>query len=700
MRGESTARQATNPHTMGIVTSGKKGGGRRGRGSDPAGIAERVEEILVRHGVEKTIGAEPTCVPIDPRGAEWNFAATGPTKLVHAHNLAVALVEQSMPGALILFAPGKSYPGEVNPRWALHVVGRRDGKPLVRRRAGSRRATGRDAVALLRRLAARLGVRPNIIGLPDPLLDGGVTRVLPLDGDGRNWISPTWEFPAGAEMLRAEGPAGLRLPLGLLDCDGPRRALTVEVREGRLGVFLPPLLQEAWTALLEAVDASLPAGLACDFSGYVPDDFGNLWHDVVLAADPGVLEINVPPCATWGEYDGWLRKFEDAQETVGLRTWKEVPPAAGEGTGGGHHLLFGGATLERNPFFRRPGWVVSILRFWQHHPSLSFLFTGRYAGPSSQAPRADESAKSLWDLEMAYSWLQSLPDGVDHREAIAGTLVHLHSDTSGNTHRSEISFDKFWNTRFPGGARGLIEFRALESLPQASWASAVALLWRSLAAHLLARPCCEPLRDFGDSLHDRFFLPTPLWDDFLEVLQILEQGGFELDAEVFERIRDWRFPVLLETGSGLVVRRALEGWPLLCETPLEGGSTSRFVDTSMERLEFSAPEGFVERCVVRVNGRELPFCATAGGRVLTGLRCRRSALTPSLHPGVPVQFPLVLEIEEGRRTQRYVLGNSADKFRRLPASTPPPPRGAPCRRASASHVCHDLRLPGLETTMP
>ncbi len=655
----------------------------------------RIEGILRKHRVELTFGAEPTCVPFEPDGAEWTVAADGPTKAGYARRLSAALRAGVLRGGLELFAPGKLYPGEINPRWALNVIARKDGRAMVPPRGGGSPATARTVAAFFSALAPALGLRVRPARLSDTVR-GGAAWVLPLDWSREaGWSSPRWDWPHAVALLPAPGPAGLRLPLHMLPDGPPKRALTLELRAGRLEIFLPPLLQEPWSLLLAAVESALPPGVSCDYSGYVPADEAGCWKTLVLAADPGVLEINLPPCPTWKEYDRWLRALEKAQKEAGLRSWKQRPGEWPEGTGGGHHLLWGGPSVERNPFFTRPAWLVSVLRFWQHHPSLAYFFTGCYVGPSSQAPRPDESAKSLWDLEMAYSWLETLAAGEDHRTALADTLTHLHSDTSGNTHRSEVSFDKFWNTRFPGGSRGLIEFRALESLPRASWASAVALLWRALAAHLLEHPFREPLRDFQGLLHDRYFLPGELWADLLSVLSILRRGGVDLPRQPYAEIRDWRFPILLQR-PGLTVRRGLEGWPLLCETPLEGGTTSRFVDTSMDRLELTATNSFARRFRISVNGRPLPWRPSDTGGALAGLRYRRTALHPSLHPGLPPQLPLILEIREADARQpaeAWELTAGALAFRRRPAGAPGPVRGAPCRLPSPQHWCHDLRLP-------
>ena len=334
-----------------------------------------------------------------------------------------------------------------------------------------------------------------------------------------------------------------------------------------------------------------------------------------------------------------------------------------------------------------------MLRYWQHHPSLAYLFTGQYVGPSSQAPRPDESANTLYDLEMAYQFLEQLPPG-DHRYLISETLRHLHTDGTGNTHRSEMSFDKFWNVNFDGGCRGLIEFRAIESLPHSTWMSAVALLWKALAAYLLVRPFTAPLIEHGEHLHDRYFLPTGLWADFEKILADLRRAGFDLPVSVYREIADWRFPTMLSDeggGARLVVRRALEGWPLLCETPLEGGSTSRFVDTSIERLEFVANSKFTATRRLFVQGRELALHPLPGGDAGAGLSYRRTALFPSLHPGIPVQLPLFIVIDGGRR-HAYRLNVDGRKFQPCPV-TETPPTGAACKKLRDRLVTFDLRLP-------
>ncbi|MEI9898710.1 MAG: transglutaminase family protein [Chthoniobacter sp.] len=662
-------------------------------------VADQIEATFAKQNVRLTLGGEPTYIPIDPVGLEWSVTALGPTKLRYGYALADALIAQSLPRAIPIYSPGKFYPGEVNPRWAINLVWNRDGTPLVPSLAahdeGSTKIDAKSFRKFEQKLAQRLGLEGGWLRAIDPFDDARPAAVLPLDYDRKSFVVEDWRSGKSVELLRTDGPAGLRLPLNSLPPEVNRRALTAEIVDGRLHVFLPPLLQKPFLLLLEAVAATArELGLeAPHLSGYVPGDEAGLWTRLAVAADPGVLEINLPPCETWREYAAWLEILERAAAPAGLRSFKQLSSEDQIGTGGGNHLLFGGPSLDDHPLFNRPAWVTSILRYWQHHPSLAYLFTGQYVGSSSQAPRPDEGASAHYDLEMAYRFLEELPPG-DHRYLISETIRHLHTDTSGNTHRSETSFDKFWNVNFDGGCRGLVEFRAVETLPHARWMSAIALLWHALAAHLLTKPFKEPLIDFGDKLHDAYFLPGFIWADFEKVLRDLRRSGFKLPADLFREIFEWRFPIMLHHADGaaeLIIRRGNEGWPLLCEQPLEGGSTSRFVDTSIERLEFVVSREFAAHYTIRVAGHLLPLQPFPAGKRGAGLRYRRTSLYPSLHPGIPPQMPLIITVTGKRKTASYRLEQNRRHFV-AHSGTPPPVSKEPCRKLHPRLVTYDLRL--------
>jgi uncharacterized protein (DUF2126 family) len=269
-------------------------------------------------------------------------------------------------------------------------------------------------------------------------------------------------------------------------------------------------------------------------------------------------------------------------------------------------------------------------------------------------------------------------------------LRHLYTDPSGNPHRSEISVDKFWSPPF--GFWGLLEFRAIESFPQAKWAAAVGLLFRASLVYLLKHPYRSALKQWGQELHDRFFLPTTLWNDLTDVLTELAQFGFAFDPALFREIWEWRFPGLLQWES-LTIRKGLEAWPLLADTPIEGQTTSRFVDSSLTRFEFSANTQFHREHQVFVNGRELPFRSISAREMIVGLRFRTSALCPSLHPQLSIQTPLTVTIcsrDTEKTTAQFILPTNQDRFTEV--DQPLFVRGKPCEPAAPGLITCDLRI--------
>ena len=696
-------------------------------------LAERVQERLAAAGIHLTLGGEPTLVPLNPDGPEWSITADGPTKLPMARRLAAEFQRRVWPGSTLLYCPGKLYAGEVNPRWALRLLVRADGSPLVRGR--DRRPEGplpmplraADAPAWLDRLGERLGVRLRPLALRDPLDEGRRVWAAPLtaaqtaDDDG---CAEDWRWQAGdwlldqelAQLSGAPGPAGLRLPLAHFPEDLPRQVLTLEVDGEGWELFLPPLLRLPLEALLQSVADGLEGLTEPRLSGMLPNDADDHWQVLGLTADPGVLEINLPVCHGWTDYARWLQRIDTAADEVGLRTWKEADHGGQEGTGGGNHLLWGGATLAANPFFPRPAWLAGLLRYWQHHPSLSYLFSGSSVGPASQAPRPDEASGTIFDLELAYRQLEqaeahpSLEPWGDHRALIGETLRHLHADRSGNNHRCEISFDKFWNPGTPAGCLGLIEFRALESLPRLDWTQAIALLWSCLAAHLL-NPAHRPTRlhPWGDGLHDRCLLPSQLWADLTTVLAELAAEDLVLEEGPFRELWDWRFAPLLKWQGGpelegdrpcLELRPALEPWPLICDFPREGGFTSRFVDGSLRRFEVTANSAFRQHCWLALQGRTLTLDRDPS--TLLAVRYRLQRLYPCLHPGIAPDWPLRLVVGTPTGVEAYSLTATGERF--LPVALEPsdprsPDDAMPWQgRERPDAITLDLRLEALGLT--
>jgi len=686
--------------------------------------ARAAEARLIEAGIQLTLGGEPTVVPLEPEGAEWSVTADGPTKLPIARRLAQELQLHAWPGSTLLYCPGKRYDGEVNPRWALRLITGLQGQPPVRWphpcQPGlvGRQLAGQQGEAWLARLAELLRIELQPLPLRDPLDQERRVWAVPLssDPDEANdpdedsdpasrsipWRPAAWPLEeALRELSGAPGPAGLRLPLQHMPDDLPRQVLTLEIGSDGWELFLPPLTRRPLETLLQAVADSLGDLSAPRLSGVLPVDADGHWQVLGLTADPGVLEINLPICHGWADYHGWMTLLEQTCATVGLRSWKAAAGGRRACTGGGNHLLWGGPDLAHHPFFSRPAWLVGILRYWQHHPALGYLFSGPCVGPSSQAPRPDEAAGSIFDLELAYRAIEQADDGRspddprgDHRSLIGETLRHLHADRSGNNHRCEISFDKFWNPGAPAGCLGLVEFRALETLPQVEWSSAIALLWSSLAAHLL-EPSQRPkaLREWGPELHDRMLLPSQLWADLEAILAELAADGLVLDPTPYRQIWEWRFPPLLEWRQGddwVVLQPAPEPWPLICDTPVQGGFTSRFIDGSLRRIEISVSDSFRQHGSLLLNGRPLPLQGQA-----LAVRYRHQRLYPCLHPAIAPQLPLALDLITPAGHSRFQLAEQDLTFLPLPAgSEPEPTPGAAAwsGRQRPGDLTIDLRL--------
>ncbi|MEY2879335.1 MAG: hypothetical protein RLZZ15_1715 [Verrucomicrobiota bacterium] len=648
-----------------------------------------VEASLARSGVLLTMGGEPTFVPVAPAGAEWQTAALGPTKLAYARRFAHALIRATFPGAVVLETSGKHYPGEPLPRWTLLLQRRLDATPLWRDPTLLRADTdpGTHTPALAKKFTIALAKSLAVVSthcLPfaeatAPTEPTGY--VLPLDHAEEKWITDDWTpafspVPAPASCLLplfpGDGPAGLRLPLAQLAETNLRRALTAEIRAGTLTIFIPPLLLPAYCALLGKIESTLVALKISDvvLAGYAPPPDPAL-PTIGLASDPGVLEINVSPCATWADFDSQLAQLYAAAAASGLVARKLQFNGREVGTGGGAHLVFGGPAGLLSPFFAFPAFLPSIIRYWQHHPALSYAFTGAYMGPSSQAPRIDESTfEALYELELACAGAENLgsPPNLPLFDLLFRDLL---MDRSGNTHRAEISVDKLWNPYAPNGRLGLVEFRAFETHPAAAVSSVTALFVRAILARLAADPFKPPFVRWAGELHDKFFLPAFVWENLEEICADLAAHGLPFDVEWLRAAWEFRFPKLGEfalpisnlksqvSNPTLEFRQALEAWPLLGESP-NAGTVARTVDSSVDRIEAHLSDAtLLELGLLLVNGLPCEFrplaaststhptstaaAAAPAATAACGIRYRAFYLTPSLQPHVPVHAPLLLE---------------------------------------------------------
>jgi uncharacterized protein (DUF2126 family)/transglutaminase-like putative cysteine protease len=517
----------------------------------------------------------------------------------------------------------------------------------------------------------------------------------------RRWLSSLW--PLRREhlyLLPGDSPAGLRLPLDSLpwvaaaerdmpqppdpfeprgELDDPpstdpresgeapqktvvevgrskreviHTALCVEVRDSRLHVFLPPLpAVEDFVALLRAIeDTARETMIRITLEGYLPEQDPRL-RRFAVTPDPGVIEVNIHPARDWDEVVANTQTIYEEARLVRLGTEKFMLDGRHTGTGGGNHVTVGGATPAESPLLRRPDLLRSLITYWQNHPALSYLFSGLFIGPTSQAPRVDEARDdSLYELDIAFAEMQRLqqPGEEAPRPWLVDRLLrHLLVDLTGNTHRAEFSIDKLYSPDSPTGRLGLLEFRAFEMPPHWRMSCVQQLLLRALIARFWKHPYRGRLVPWGTGLHDRFMLPHFVTEDMRDVVLDLQRDGYPFAFDWFAPFIEFRFPrygTVSYQGVTLELRQALEPWHVLGEE-VQAGTSARYVDSSVERLQVKVAGITSARYAVTCNGRPLPLAPTGHhGEFVAGVRYRAWQPPSALHPTIGVHSPLTFDI--------------------------------------------------------
>jgi len=432
-------------------------------------------------------------------------------------------------------------------------------------------------------------------------------------------------------------------------------ALCIQVREGRLFVFMPPITRlEDYLALLACVEKTAETlQFKVIIEGYPPPRDPRL-HLLSVTPDPGVIEVNIHPASSWQALVANTSILYEKARMCRLGTEKFMLDGRHTGTGGGNHVTLGGATPSDSPMLRRPDVLQSLITYWQNHPALSYLFSGTFIGPTSQAPRVDEARDdNLYELAIAFQQMdKTLPKlkESDRPWLVDRLLRNLLIDLTGNTHRAEFSIDKLYSPDGPTGRLGLVEFRAFEMPPHARMSLVQGLLLRALVARFWVKPYAGKLIHWGTELHDRWMLPHFVAQDIADVVEDLQAFGYAFEKHWFDPFIEFRFPrygTVAYHGVELELRQAIEPWHVMGEE-ISAGATARYVDSSVERLQLRVRGLTDGRHLVTCNGRVLPLQSTGNaGEYVAGVRFRAWKPWSALHPTIEVQAPLIFDLVDG-----------------------------------------------------
>ena len=416
-------------------------------------------------------------------------------------------------------------------------------------------------------------------------------------------------------------------------------------------VFLPPTERlEDYSDLLHVIDTAATAlGQRLVIEGYGPPPDPRLTQ-LVVASDPGVIEVNVHPTASWSELRDLTMTLYDIARHARLTTEKFDLDGAHTGTGGGNHITLGGHEPAASPMLRRPDLLVSLMTYWQRHPALSYLFSGRFIGPTSQAPRFDEGRpESLYEAEIAFQEIDRLTAETDEPRPwlVDRALRHLLTDLTGNTHRAEFCVDKMYSPDSSRGRLGLLELRGFEMPPHPQMAMVQSLLVRSLVTMFWEQPYRAPLVRWGTALHEDFLLPQGAIRDIAQVVADLREHGIDFEASWLDPFTEFRFPRIGLARAGDVeieLRSAIEPWHVLGEEATSGGM-ARYVDSSVERLQVTVRGVLPHQHLVTCQGVPVPLTPTGvAGEYFAGVRYRAWQPPSALHPSIEVHAPLRFDV--------------------------------------------------------
>jgi len=433
----------------------------------------------------------------------------------------------------------------------------------------------------------------------------------------------------------------------LFDVDTIKTSLCIEARDGIIYIFIPPVSYvEHYLDLVASIEAAAEQlQIPIRIEGYEPPR-DNRMERLVVSPDPGVIEVNIHPSKNWKELLYNIDTLYEQAYLSRLGTEKFMLDGRHTGTGGGNHITIGGATPSDSPLLRRPDVLRSLITYWQHHPGLSYLFSGAFIGPTSQAPRIDEGRdEKLYEMEIAFSQIPE--NGFVPFWLVDRLFRHLLTDITGNTHRAEFCIDKLFSPDSSSGRLGILEFRAFDMPPHKQMSLVQMLLIRALVAWFWNKPYKHNLVRWGTELHDKFMLSHYVQQDLKEVVNDLNSADYAFDISWFAPFFEFRFPhygSIQVQGIHLEIRMGIEPWHVLGEEMSSSG-TARFVDSSLERIQVKLTGMNDSRYALLCNCARVPLRATdIKGEYVSGIRYRAWQPPSALHPTIGVDTPLVFDI--------------------------------------------------------
>ena len=253
---------------------------------------------------------------------------------------------------------------------------------------------------------------------------------------------------------------------------------------------MPPLESSSdYLELVAAVEDTASAlGRPVVIEGY-PIPFDPRLEKMSVTPDPGVIEVNVRPAASWSRArprdDGALRGRAAAR----LSTEKFMLDGRHTGTGGGNHVMLGGPSPADSPFLRRPDLLAQPGRLLAE-PSLALVPLLR----SLHRPDEPGAARRRGAAGQRLRARDRVPAGVGRAPGerppwlVDRIFRNLLVDVTGNTHRTEFCIDKLYSPERASGRLGLVELRAFEMPPHARMSLAQQLLVRALVARFWREP--------------------------------------------------------------------------------------------------------------------------------------------------------------------------------------------------------------------